>query len=443
MKIVRIIARLNIGGPAIHVVLLTRGFEKRGDESHLLVGPVPESEGDMEYYAAEHQVKLTRIPELVRPVSPWKDLVALWKIYRFIRQERPDVVHTHTSKAGTLGRLAALLAATPAIFHTFHGSVFDGYFSPLKTRLFLAVERVLARFTSRVITVSSSLKKELSEIYRIAPPDKIEVVPLGFDLSGFAAIAGGAERQMSTGRVPVIGWVGRFTEIKDPLLFVECAAAMKAGGIAAKFVMVGDGSLRGRVEQAVSESGLTADLSLLGWQRDMPRIYSRIDVLLSTSVNEGTPVTIIEAMATGCPFVAPNVGGLTDLAGDVQQREGSLTICTNGILVDRRNTETLRYAVSLLLAAPERRARMGAAGHRLAVDSFGQERLVRQTALLYDTFLEHRAKVTQRSAGESGDRKLGEQTPTARTSGLQIAKSKPATESIRETIAFPRNTHSR
>src|SRR5437764_2106084 len=154
MKIVRIIARLNVGGPAIHVVLLTRGFLDRGHESHLVVGPVPENEGSMEYYALDRQVTFTRIPELVRPLSPWKDWVAFCKIYRFLRLEKPDLVHTHTSKAGTLGRVAALLAGAPAIFHTFHGSVFDGYFSPAKTRLFLMIERILARFTDRVITVS-------------------------------------------------------------------------------------------------------------------------------------------------------------------------------------------------------------------------------------------------------------------------------------------------
>lgn len=401
MKIVRIIARLNIGGPAIHVVLLTRGFEKQGHESHLLVGPVPETEGNMEYYATERGVKLTRIPELVRPLSPWKDLVALWKIYRFIRQQKPDVVHTHTSKAGTIGRVAAILAGTPVIFHTFHGSIFDGYFPPAKTRFFLKIERILARFTDRVITVSDSLKRQLSESYRIAPSEKIEVVRLGFDLMEFGRTAESimpwAKEKNSD--VAVVGWVGRFTDIKDPLLFVEVASALKDAGAAVKFMMVGDGPLRQSVEKAISQRGLSSDFVLTGWQRNMPQVYTSLDLIVSTSVNEGTPVTLIEAMAAGRPFVAPNVGGLVDLTAGPPESHQDFDVYSNGILVSSRNVNSLRRAVALLLDS-QFRTRMGQTGYQFAHKNFGCDRLVGEIEALYKRFV--RTKVLVHHGALSG-----------------------------------------
>jgi len=387
MKIVRIIARLNIGGPAIHVVLLTRGFQDRGHEVHLLAGPVPEAEGSMEYYASECRVSFTRIPELVRPLSPWRDWIAFCKIYRFLRLVKPDIVHTHTSKAGTLGRTAAILAGTPAIFHTFHGSVFDGYFSPAKTRLFLMIERILARFTDRIITVSALLKKQLSDVYGIAPPEKIEVVRLGFNLGDFASIAeSGCRAEKKPHELPVVGWVGRFTEIKDPLLFVELASALKTAGLSARFIMVGDGHLRHAVEESISRRGLSSDFVLTGWQRSMPQTYSAMDVIVSTSLNEGTPVTIIEAMAAGCPFVAPNIGGLADLTEGAAESVEDLEIYSNGILVTYRNMKTFERAVRLLLSDAQLRKRMGQVGHQFALKNFGRDRLIKETEDLYRRF---------------------------------------------------------
>lgn len=398
LKIVFVIARLNIGGPAIHVVLLARGLQERAHDTRLLAGPVPETEGDMEYYALGRQVRLTQIAELVRPLSLWKDLAAFWKIYRLLRREKPDVVHTHTSKAGTLGRTAAILAGVPAIFHTFHGSVFEGYFSPVKTRLFLAIERFLARFTDRVITVSESLRRQLSESYRIAPLNKIEVVRLGFDLGEFARVAEarrGATEGSGDSAIPVVGWVGRLTEIKDPLLFVELASALKAAGIRARFVMVGDGELRQAVEGAASRLGLVGDLTLTGWQRDMPRAYSEMDLIVCTSANEGTPMTIIEAMAAGCPFVAPNVGGLPDLAQGTPCVEGDILTYANGILTCRRDLKTLRTAISMLILNGDLRKRMGKVGFEFALKNFATERLVGETESLYKRFLEFRKTGTR------------------------------------------------
>jgi len=402
MKIVRIVSRLNVGGPAIHVILLTHEFRKRGHESLLVAGPVPGTEGNMEYYATKWNVSPVRVPELVRPLSLKYDWVAFWKIFRLLRRERPDIVHTHTAKAGTLGRAAAILVGTPVILHTFHGSVFDGYFSPAKSRLFLFIERLLARFTDRIISVSKSQSDELINKHKIAQPDKFEIVRLGIDLDAFREVGGDNQCQTEDreNRPVVIGWVGRFTEIKDPLLFVDVAVALKSSSTPVKFVMVGDGHLRQAVEARISESCLQAHFTLSGWQREMAEVYSGIDLMALTSLNEGTPVTMIEAMATGRPCVAFDVGGLPDLMTGTPQRYEGFNVFDNGILVDSRDVPTFVKAVSLLVQDPERRVRMGQMGRAFAFENFSKERLVRDMEALYKklTFSDRCAVANQASS---------------------------------------------
>jgi glycosyltransferase involved in cell wall biosynthesis len=385
MKIVRIIARLNVGGPAIHVALTTHELERRGHDCTLVVGPVPENEGSMEYYAAEWGVPFVRVPQLVRPLSPWKDLVALWKIYRILRREKPDVVHTHTAKAGTVGRTAALLAGVPVVVHTFHGNIFDGYFSPAKTRLFLAIERFLARFTDRIIAVSKSQRDELITKYRIAPPEKFQIVRLGIDLGALSAVNREDSRfqSLDQDRALVIGWVGRFVEVKDPLFFVEVAHALKSSGALAKFMMVGDGPLRPAVEKRIVELGLSQDFTLAGWQRNMAQVYAQIDLMTLTSHNEGTPVAMIESMATGRPFVALNVGGMPDLMAGAPQEHDGFDVFENGIMAYPRDADTFASAVKLLLYDAPLRARMGHSGKEFALDRFSKERLVDDLESLY------------------------------------------------------------
>jgi glycosyltransferase involved in cell wall biosynthesis len=387
MKIVRIIARLNVGGPAIHVVLTTHELERRGHDCVLLVGPVPNTEGSMEYYATERGVPFIRVPQLVRPLSPWKDLVALWKVYRILRREKPDVVHTHTAKAGTVGRTAALLAGVPVIVHTFHGNIFDGYFSPAKTRLFLVIERFLSRFTDRIIAVSKLQRDELITKFKIAPPDKFQIVRLGVDLEALRSVIR-ADSQFDSAdenRTLVIGWVGRFVEVKDPMFFVEVAYAVKCSGARAKFVMVGDGPLRPEVEKRIIELGLQQDFTLAGWQRNMAQVYTQMDLMTLTSRNEGTPVAMIESMATGRPFVALNVGGMPDLMTGASQNHDGFEVFANGIMVYPRDPDKFASAVHLLLHDAPLRARMGHAGTEFALERFSKERLVDDLECLYQT----------------------------------------------------------
>lgn len=317
IKILRIIARLNIGGPAIHVSLLTAKLNDAEYQSTLVAGSIEEGEGDMSYYAEQHGVTPVIVPELSRSLNPLRDLKTLWQLWRVIRREKPDVVHTHTAKAGFVGRWAAKLAGVPVIVHTFHGHVFEGYFSPRKTQLFIWLERITSRISDSILTLTEGLRRELADKYRVARAERITVLPLGLDLQPFADTPrkSGLFRQAWNIPVdaPLVGISGRFVPVKNHALFLDAAALIHAQRPDVRFVMIGDGELRAEVEAQIDRLGLRDVVIITGWQRDLTTAYADMDVFVISSVNEGTPVTIIEALSAGCPVVATRVGGLADL----------------------------------------------------------------------------------------------------------------------------------
>ena len=228
ITIVRVIARLNVGGPAIQAILLTEAFHRRGYRTLLLAGEVSAGEESMEYLARERQVHAIPIAKLGRRISFLRDLQSLWRLIGIMRRERPTVVHTHTAKAGVLGRLAAMLTGVPVRVHTFHGHVFRGYFSSAVTRFFLITERFFARHTDCIVAISESQRRELIEVYKVAASEKVATIPLGFDLDQFLSIQERESelRQSSScpETPPLVGWVGRLTSIKAPELFISSAA---------------------------------------------------------------------------------------------------------------------------------------------------------------------------------------------------------------------------
>jgi len=387
MKIARAIARLNIGGPAIQAVLLTRELADAGHSTSLLVGTVPESEGSMEYLADGMGVSLVRIPGLSREVSPMADLRALWDLYRWLRRERPDILHTHTAKAGALGRLAAFAARTPCV-HTYHGNVFEGYFSRKKTALYLMIERLLARGTRRIIAISPRQQFDLTNRFRVAPAARVSTVRLGFDLNGFLEVAEKRFTENDGHPGLVVGWVGRLTAVKDPVMVPQIAALCTGVEAVSSFVMVGGGELQAEVEAEKLRLNLNGTLRLMGWLRDMPSTYEQIDVLLLTSRNEGTPVAAIEAMAAGCAVVLPDVGGVSDLmSGSPEPRDG-YSIYDNGILVARRTPETFADALKWLASDPQRRLQMGRSASAFAQQNYSKERLVHEIEKVYASVLD-------------------------------------------------------
>lgn len=383
IRILRIIARLNVGGPAIHVALLTERLSPPEYESLLVCGNIDPTEGDMAYFARERGVEPLVLPELGRALNMVSDLRTIWKLYRLMRRYRPDIVHTHTAKAGFTGRLAARLAGVPVIVHTFHGHVFRGYFSPAKTRVFLLLERLAARMSDAVLTLTETLRSELADEFRVTSRERITVLPLGFDLSPFLT----AERRSGAFRrdwnippgVPLIGLVGRMVPVKNIPLFLQAAALVRAERPEARFVLIGDGELRGQLEAQVDELGLRPAITFTGWQRDLAPAYADMDVLVISSVNEGTPVSVIEALATGCPVVATAVGGLPDLLD-----HGAL-----GKLVPSGDAGALAQAILETLRQPYD----GAAARRLMGERYGIDRLVADLDTLYRNLLRAKGRL--------------------------------------------------
>lgn len=317
IRVMRIIARLNIGGPAVHVILLTERLGPPHFESTLVCGQIGPQEGDMAYLADQRGVRPIYVAELGRDLSPLRDLLTLFKLWRLMRQFKPDVVHTHTAKAGFVGRAAAWLARVPVRVHTFHGHVFRGYFGPARTQIFLWLERRAGRITDKLITISPMLKDELVNEFHIAPAGKFTIVPLGLDLAPFAE----TPRHAGTFRAafgipadaPLVGIVGRLVPIKNHVLFLAMAARLHAGQPEVRFAIIGDGELRADLEARVDALGLRGVVIFTGWQHDLRAVYSDMDALVISSLNEGTPVSVIEALAAGVPVVATAVGGIPDL----------------------------------------------------------------------------------------------------------------------------------
>jgi glycosyltransferase involved in cell wall biosynthesis len=395
IKVVRIIARLNTGGPAIHTILLTRALDGGRFTSRLVTGVVGPNEGDMAYYAQERGIVPCVIPELGRAVAPGDDLRALVKLFRLLRREQPDIIHTHTAKAGLLGRVAgvahnilAALAGVPRarIVHTFHGHVFDGYYTPGVSRVLVLAERVLAAVTDRVIAISGTIRDDLVTRYRVCPEPKVSVVSLGLDFSWTEALddAAGSLRSAHglAANAILIGIVGRLTDVKNHVLMLEAYARLACRDV--RLVVIGDGELRPALEDAVRRLGLDGRVVFAGWKRDPASIYADLDLVCLTSKNEGTPVALIEAMAAGLPFVSTRVGGVPDLVigPPIEHRDG-FALFGNGILVPPGDARVLGAALDYLVARPETRRAMGSVGRASVLKGFSQERLAHDIETVY------------------------------------------------------------
>lgn len=381
ITVVRIIDRLNVGGPAIHAVLTARGLDPARFRTLLVIGTVEPGEADMGYLLNNAGVEHVVIPSLGRELRPLRDLSTAWQLWRVVSRARPDVVHTHKAKAGALGRVVSILAGVPVRVHTYHGHVFHGYFGPWKTRAFLAIERTLARFTSRLVALSDGLADELSGRYRIAPRDRFSVVPLGLDLGAFTDNArhrGELRRALGVApSVPLIGIVGRMVPVKDHATFIAAAAELAARRPDAQFVFIGGGELEAEVRADLQRRGLSSRAHLLGWQeRDrVAQLYADLDVVALSSVNEGTPVALIEAMSAGVPVASTRVGGVAEVL-----RDGA-----RGELAPARDPSALAAAIERALQ-PAARAR--AAAQRAAVAAeYGAERLCDDLGRLYEELL--------------------------------------------------------
>jgi len=378
----RVIARLNVGGPALHVVNLARGLEPHGFRTRLIAGSLEAGEGDMSGYARERGVAVDLLPAMSRELHPGRDLGTLIALRGRFQADRPAIVHTHTAKAGTLGRLAAAWAGVPVRIHTFHGHVLGGdYFSDARTRVFLEVERQLARLSSRLVVLTRAQAHEMSERLRIADPARFCVIPLGLELGAFRAVEphrGRSRARADLGIGPderVVGIVGRLVPVKNHELMLDAFARLARGeGPSWRLVVIGGGEDReGVLRERARVLGIEARVLWLGWRRDLPSLYPAMDVVALTSRDEGTPVALLEALTAGIPVAARAVGGVPEVL-----EQGAL-----GELIEVDDPA----AVALAIARAAGRTVDDRARDRL-VSRFSADRLCSDLAQLYREELE-------------------------------------------------------
>jgi glycosyltransferase involved in cell wall biosynthesis len=382
IRVLRVIARLNVGGPALHVTYLARGLAERGYETTLVAGDVARGEASMSFVAEQAGVDVVTLPGLSRELSPVRDALAAFRLARLIRRLRPDVVHTHTAKAGAVGRAAALLAGRrrPVVVHTFHGHVLRGYFGTGGTLVFRAIETLLARASDRLIAVSPEVRDELVALH-VASRDKFSVVRLGIELEPRVSFDGDPSEVRRRHGIPegkfVVGWFGRMTAVKRTDDLLTMLAGARERGVDALLLLVGDGDDRERLEQRAHDLGLARSCLFLGYQEDVAPWYAICDTVVLTSASEGTPVTIIEALAAGRPVVATKVGGVPDVVDEGE----------TGFLVRPHDTHALAERLEILAGDPVRRRAMGELGRARMLERYSVERLVDDVDALYRELL--------------------------------------------------------
>jgi glycosyltransferase involved in cell wall biosynthesis len=407
-RVVRITARLNVGGIARHVSWLSAGLEPLGYETLLVTGTVPPGEEDMSAFAAALGVEPLVIPQMSRELS-LKDLVTVWKLYRLFVRVRPQVVHTHSAKAGAVGRLAGWLYRwlTPAALlgrprpcrfvHTFHGHIFHSYYGRLKTGFFLAIEKALARLvTDRIVVISSQQYREIHETFGVGRAGQFAVIPLGLDLGAYDGWAGRRhvlrEELGAAADELLVGIVGRLTEIKNHSLFLRIAALFNEKHAAAlkrrvRFLVIGNGHLLGPLEEEAKALRLQGSVLFLGNRGDPENFYPALDVVALTSRNEGTPLTLIEAMANARAVISTNVGGVVDLLGPAVTPGGGWTLCERGVRVPPDDAEAFCDGLGRLLSDADLRRGLGERGRRFIADHYTRERLLADVSRLYDELL--------------------------------------------------------
>lgn len=391
-KVLRIINRFNLGGPTFNACYLTKYLSPEFET--LLVGGEKEEAEESSLFIAENLgLKPLIINELKRAIHPINDWKAYWKIRKLIREFKPDIVHTHAAKAGLIGRLAAKHEGIEVIVHTFHGHVFHSYFSGWQTELFKLLERYCAKISSKIITLSPAQLAELSEIHKIAPQSKFEIINLGFDLSKFSI---NQEEKRESFRKHfllaeneiAIGIIGRLTSIKNHNFFLEAFELLKQKtSKKVKAFIIGDGEDKKIILEKCASLKLKtceinnikpdADVVFTSWIKDIDWANAGLDIVTLTSLNEGTPVSLIEAQAAGKPIVSTRVGGIEDIVIENQ----------NAFLID--NFDKNMFSEKLLFFAEnnQERFKRGEKGKENVLKKFSYQRLVNDVSFLYNNLL--------------------------------------------------------
>jgi glycosyltransferase involved in cell wall biosynthesis len=376
IRVMRLIARLNVGGPAIHTTLLTEQLDPQRFQSQLVTGKEGENEGHMWDLMGHRDWQPTVIPSLGREISPKNDWRTLQEVVRLMRKEQPQIVHTHTAKAGFVGRMAARLCRVPIIVHTYHGNVFKGYFSPKKTQLFIKIERLLSTFTDRIIVLGEQQKQEILSL-GIGLEKQYRIIPLGLDLAPFLqaeTLRGELRSELNIAPdVPLVGIVARLVPIKAIDVLLRAVPKVLQASPQTQFLIVGDGELRGELEALAKQLNIQNSVHFLGFRSDLVRVNADLDCKVLCSLNEGLPVAVIEALAAARPVVATDVGSVKDLVVPQQ----------SGVLVPSGDADALASGIIEVLSDAERAARWGLAGRERVYPQLDISRLVRDVENLY------------------------------------------------------------
>lgn len=392
LKIVHVLTRLDKGGSAEDTMVLVLGLADAGRDLVLIKGLSAESTMSPEEQravdewlgtAAAKGVRVIELPSLVRRISPGQDLIAFWQLFQFFRRERPQIVHTHTSKAGIVGRLAAFLAGVKIIVHTPHGHVFHGYFSPAVTRIFIIIEQLFAFLTDRIIAVSD---RELEEhlAVRVGNRNKIVSIPSAVDLARFIDHHVDIAEQKRTYGIPadhkVVGAIGRLQPIKGHKYLIEAAALVIALFPKTVFVLTGDGELRDELKKQAQDLGIHKNIIFIAWTSRVAEVLHTFDIFAFPSLNEGLGKVLVEAMAVQKPVVASAVGGILDLVVDG----------VNGILVPPKDSAQLAKGIIRLLSDKDLAARMGRNGRQHVYPAYDVRVRIKRVAGLYQELLQHK-----------------------------------------------------
>lgn len=395
IKVLRIINRFNLGGPTFNVAYLSK-YMSKPFETRLIGGMKDDSEASSDFILNSVGLTPEYIPNMKRAISPKHDRIAYKHIAKIIQEYKPDIVHTHASKAGTLGRLAAMNNNVPIVLHTFHGHVFHSYFGKLQTLVYKTIERFLAKNSTRIIAISEKQKAELGTEHNICPSDKIEVIPLGFDLSRFTENQEAKREKFRkqyglTSDEIVVSIVGRLVPVKNHAFFLEAISKLPAEiASKAKFIIVGDGESKEEIIAQTEALNLAykwceqpqenTQVLFTSWIKEVDEVVAGSDIICLTSLNEGTPVSLIEAQAGSKPVISTRVGGIKDI---VIENESALLTETN-------ETELFAKHLSKLISDKELRIRMGAKGRKHVLEKYSYQRLVKDMEQLYLKLIEEK-----------------------------------------------------
>ena len=392
-RVLRILNRLIIGGPSKNAVYLSRYMQPDFD-TLLVIGGKEDHEQDADFLAAANNIEPRIISEMKRPISPFYDWAAYNKLKRLIKEFKPDIVHTHAAKSGALGRLAAKHSNVPVIVHTFHGHVFHSYFNSLKTNFFIRTERYLAGLSDAIVAISDVQKKELSSDFKIAKEDKFRVIPLGLDLDNFTMDQALKRNKFRTEfgldeDTVAIGIIGRLVPVKNHSLFLKALKyVLNNTNAKIKAFIIGDGESRNSIEQLAN--GLDIQFTrhtdkdhphpmvFTSWRTDVDTICAGLDLIALTSLNEGTPVSLIEAQAAGKPIVSTRVGGIADVVLE------NKTALLSDINDEKSFSENLLQLVNDLSL----RNKFSNAGKDFVMTKFSYHRLVNDMNNLYRELLD-------------------------------------------------------